>query len=107
MVQRIGQHAELIVQVLLLDVRENQYVPAPLLAVRRSPLANWVGLLINIECRWRRSVKERIRIVSEGVVILDDRQSEIVQIVAALQLTGSLTSRIDGRQQQRHEHADD
>jgi hypothetical protein len=104
MMKRVIQHGQLAEQILLLDIREDQNSPTPLLAILRIGSTN---AILTAPRRRHRLKKMRIRKRFQAVVILDDRQPQIPDVVAALHLPGRLARRIDRRQEQCHQRAND
>src|SRR5262245_9031803 len=104
MMQRVVGHTQLSVQVLLLDVRQNQRIPAPLLTTGRGSTTNGIWVFPWRIFWWKEKVRIGKRI--ERVVIVMDRNRQIVQIVATLHLARRLSRRLNRWQQHRYQHAD-
>ena len=54
-----------------------------------------------------RATPPAIREFSFGRFIIERGQSQLMQIISALRPSRGLTGRLNGRQQQSHQHADD
>src|SRR5262249_19160102 len=87
----------LLVEVVLLDPRQQEGSPAPTrpdIEVRRD-----VGVGVAIDVTGRKT--------AVGVVIAVESQADLMEVVAAPHAAGSLADLLHGRQQQTHEGADD
>ena len=88
--------------------RRNQVIKVGLLEVgqqgdKRAETTRTANGTVQVVIRVRFSGRNCV----EGVVVVVDRNPQLLQIVAALRAAGGLASLLDGRQKQRHQNCDD